>query len=131
MVFELAADLALYVAGLLDIWGGVYDGLSCACGLWFYAFVSRQRGPVRSGRLNPLRVSYRMLRLFGLGFALWSVFSSVTSDADAALSYGLSALSNIAFVAGLYMVSCQPPPPGQRRTARSRFGQAVPDPGRA
>lgn len=131
VVFELAADMALYAAGMLDIWGGLYDGASCACGIWFYVFVSRQRVLVRPGRLNPLRLTYRMLRLFGLGFAVWSVISATLSDAEGALSYGLSALSNVAFVAGLYMVSCQPPPPGQRRTARAgRWGtrQVVPDP---
>ncbi len=131
VVFELAADMALYVAGLLDLWGGLYDGLSCACGLWFYVFVSRQRALVRPGRLNPLRITYRMLRLFGLGFAAWSIVSSASSDAEGALSYGLSALSNIAFVAGLYLISCQPPPPGRRRTVTAGIGRAVPDPGRA
>ena len=117
VVFQLAADLALYAAGVLDAWTGLYDGLSCACGVWFYVHIGRQRSLVQTGRLNPLRLLYQALRLFGLGFALWSVISSLLDGADAALSNGLSALSNIAFVAGLYMVSCQPRPPAQRRRA--------------
>ena len=124
VVLGVAADAVLLAIGLLSVTDGVYDGLSCACGLWFYVFMARQRSLVRPGRANPLRLTYRAMRLLALGFALWSLVSSVQSDASAALSYGLSALSNLAFVAGMYLISCQPRPPGWRRTAPSRAATA-------
>ncbi len=124
VVLGLAADVVLYLTGLLGVGDAVWDGLSCACGLWFYRFMSRQRGMVRPGRANPLRIAYRSMRLLALGFAAWSVVSSVQSDLSGALSYALSALSNLAFVAGMYMISCQPRPPGWRRTAPARAAAA-------
>ncbi len=117
VVLEVAADVALLAVGMLGAAAGAYDVLGCLCGLWFYRFVSRQRPLVRPGRMNPLRPGYQAMRLLGLGFAGWSLVSSIQSDASEALSYGFSALSNLAFVAGIYFVSCQPRPPGARRTA--------------
>lgn len=126
VVLELASDAALYAAGMLDVADGLYDGFSIACGMWFYVYVGRMRGMVSPGRLNPLRPMFRVLRLLGLGFAGWSVFSSTTSDASGALSYGLTALSNLAFVAGMYMVACRKPPPGERRKAWAGFRREAP-----
>ena len=126
VVLELASDAALYAAGMLSVTDGVYDGFSVACGMWFYVYVGRLRGMVSAGRPNPLRPMFRVLRLLGLAFAAWSVFSSATSDADGALSYGLTALSNLAFIAGMYLVSCRRPPPGERRRAWAGFRREAP-----
>ena len=120
VVFDLAADVALFAAGLLGVADGLYDGLSCACGVWFYVTIARQRPLVRQGRPNPLRVLYRSLRILTLGLATWSLVSSAVSGAVDGLSDGFSALSAVAFVAGMYLISCQPRPPGQHRTRRSR-----------
>jgi hypothetical protein len=120
VVFELAADLALFAGGLLTMLDGLYDALSAACGIWFYIYISSQRSLVSRGKANPLRVMYRSLRLVGLGLSVWSLFSSATSDVSGAISNGLTALSSLAFVAGLYFISCQPRPPGWRRAVRSR-----------
>ena len=114
VVLELAADAALFAVGRLGWSEGLYDGFSCACGMWFYVFMSRQRSLVRPGTPNPLRLMYRSMRLLALGFALWSVFAAATSDRFGALAYELSAISNLAFVAGMYLISCQPRPPGWR-----------------
>jgi hypothetical protein len=120
VVFDLAADAALFAAGLLGVGDGIYDGLSCAGGVWFYALVAKQRPLVGQGRPNPLRVLYRSLRLLALGLTAWSLLSGAASDAAGALSDGLSALSALAFVAGMYFISCQPRLPGWRRTVASR-----------
>lgn len=66
VVFDLAADAALFAAGLLGVGDGIYDGLSCAGGVWFYALIARQRPLVGQVRPNPLRVLYRSLRLLAL-----------------------------------------------------------------
>ena len=126
VVLELASDAALYAAGMLDVGHGIYDGFSVACGMWFYVYVGRLRGMVSPGRLNPLRPMFQALRLLGLGFAAWSLVDSATSEAEAALSYGLEALSNLAFIAGMYLVSCQRPPPGDRRRAWAGFRREAP-----
>ncbi len=126
VVLELASDAALYLAGMLGVTNGVYDGFSIACGMWFYVYVARLRAMVAPGRLNPLRPMFQVLRLLGLGFAAWSVFSSATSEADAALAYGLTAASNLAFVAGMYLVSCRRPPPGERRRVWAGFRREAP-----
>ena len=119
VVFELAADLTLFANGLLTVLDGLYDGLSVACGVWFYVYIAGQRTLVSRGRANPLRIMYRSFRLIGLGFSVWSLFSSLTSDVSGTLSNGLTALSSLAFVAGLYFISCQPRPPGWRRSVRT------------
>ena len=119
VVFELAADAALFAGGMLTVMDGLYDGLSAACGIWFYVYIGRQRAMVSGGRANPLRILYRPLRLIGLALSAWSLFSSATSDVPGAISNGLSALSSLAFLAGLYFISCQPRPPGWRRAART------------
>ncbi len=129
VVLELASDAALFAAGVLGVTDGLYDGFSAACGLWFYTYVSRQRSLVSAGRLNPLRPMFRTLRLLGLAFTAWSVFSSATADADGALSYGLSALSNVAFIVGMYLVSCQKRPPGWRRSVRAPTRGLAPEAG--
>ena len=126
VVLELASDTALYAAGMLSLAYGVYCGFSAACGMWFYVYVGRLRTMVAPGRLNPLRPMFQALRLLGLGFAAWSVFCSATSEAAAALAYGLTAVSNLAFVAGMYLVSCRRPPPGERRRAWAGFRREAP-----
>jgi hypothetical protein len=120
VVLELAADVALYSIGRLSWSAGLWDGFSCACGMWFYVFMVRQRHLVRAGAMNPLRLMYRSMRLLALGFAIWSVFTALTSHGDDALSYALNAASNFAFVAGMYLISCQPRPPGWRVAQRRR-----------
>jgi hypothetical protein len=119
VVFELAADAALFADGLLTVLDGLYDGLSAACGIWFYVYIASQRALVSRGKANPLRIMYRSLRLIGLALSLWSLVSSVTSDESGTISNGLTALSSLAFVAGLYFISCQPRPPGWRRSVRT------------
>jgi hypothetical protein len=119
VVLELAADAALFAIHQLSITGGLWDGFSCACGMWFYVFMVRQRALVKPGRPNPLRLMYRSLRLLALGFALYSVFAAATSDPGGTLSYVFNALSNFAFVAGMYLISCQPRPPGWRAAQKA------------
>jgi len=121
VVLELAADATLFAIGQLSLSAGLWDGFSCACGMWFYVFMVRQRPLVRAGRPNPLRLIYRSLRLLALGFALWSVFAAATSDPLGRLSYAFNALSNFAFVAGMYLISCQPRPPGWRLAQKARL----------
>lgn len=130
IVLDLAADLADFAAGHMGVADGLYDGLSGACGVWFYVYLSRQRVLVRPGKANPLRHLYRSLRLLALGFATWGVLSSAMPGPTSALSASLSALSGLAFVAGLYCIACQPRPPGWRRTARETadWRQALPLP---
>ena len=118
VVLDLAADLADFAAGRMGAADGLYDGLSGACGVWFYVYLSRQRALVRPGKANPLRHLYRSLRLLALAFAAWGLLSGIMPGGTGALSAGLSALSGLAFVAGLYCIACQPRPPGWRRAAR-------------
>jgi hypothetical protein len=120
VVLEVAADAALFAVGRLTVGAGLWDGFSCACGMWFYVFMVRQRSLVRPGHANPLRLMYRSLRLLALGFALWSVFAAITAEPLGVLSYALNAVSNLVFVAGMYLISCQPRPPGWRAAERAR-----------
>ena len=122
IVLDLAADVAVFAAGRMGLGDGLYDGLSAACGVWFYVYLNRQRALVRPGKANPLRILYRSLRLLALGFAIWGVVSSAMPGTSGVLAAGLSALSGLAFVAGLYFIACQPRPPGWRRTAREAAG---------
>jgi hypothetical protein len=122
VVMEVAADVALYLIGQLSWSAGLWDGFSCACGMWFYVFMMRQRFLVRPGHANPLRLMYRSLRLLALGFAIWSLFAAATSGPLGALSYAFNAFSNFAFVTGMYFISCQPRPPGWRLAQRKGIG---------
>jgi hypothetical protein len=126
VVLEVAADAALFAIGQLSWSAGLWDGFSCACGMWFYVFMVRQRSLVRPGRPNPLRLMYRSMRLLALGFALYSVFASATSEPTGTLAYAFNALSNFAFVAGMYLISCQPRPPGWRLAQSRTAGVPAP-----
>lgn len=131
VVLEMAADCVLFAAGWLTWNAALWDGFSCACGIWLYVFMGRQRHLVRPGVYNPLRFMYRSLRLLALMFAVWSAVDAAMQTGRGALAYALSALSNIAFVAGMYFVSCQPRPPGWQasRKRRAVVGMGLPQEG--
>ena len=128
VVLALAANVALWAIGELSLSAGLWGGFSCACGLWFYSVMIGQRPLVRAGAANPLRYIYRSMRLLALGFTLWSVFAELTADASDTLAYELNALSNVAFVAGMYLISCQPRPPGWRIAQRRHRPTGLPAP---
>ena len=116
IVFLLAADLALLAVNRLGWAGAAWDGLSAACGVWFYRVMHAWRGLVRDGHANPLRAIYRPLRLFALFYALFSVWQFITAAPPDRIAMVFDAASNLTFVAGMYFIACERRPP-VRKTA--------------
>jgi hypothetical protein len=125
VVFLLAADIALFAAGQLGWLGAVWDGLCCGCGAWFYRVMLQWRGMVREGRPNPLRPLYRPVRVLTIAYTAYSFWLVAVVDREGRLSAVFNSASNLAFLVGLYLISCQPRPPVRRRAPEASPWQVL------
>ncbi|BAK83517.1 hypothetical protein D3W54_11070 [Komagataeibacter medellinensis] len=88
----------------------------------FYIGIHRLRRMVRPGYQNPLRVMLAGMRPISIPFAAYAVYQAVTAERAYELALWFNSLSQLVFVAGIYLISCNIPPPGHRARQTS-FGR--------
>ena len=120
IVLDVAADIVLGLLGMLWAERAIFDVLSWVIGLLFYRYFSQQRGLVRPGHANPLRLGFFALRLLAIAFCVVSALQSVGLHGQALLPKLFNTTANLVFTAGIYFMSCMPRPP---RVARAREGR--------
>ena len=123
VVLDGAFVIAIFAAGDLSVGSVLWNGLTWAFGLAFYLSINRMRPLVRPGHANPLRFMLQGFRPLSVPFLLYSLFQAGTAHPPVRLAMQFSALANLVFVIGLYLVSTQPRPPRQRQTVRSGWRQ--------
>ncbi|MDG6094482.1 hypothetical protein LOC54_05035 [Acetobacter sp. AN02] len=99
-----------------------FNMLTWVFGLSFYLGISRVRSVIRPGQANPLRVMLLGMRLISIPFAAWSFWQSVSAPAGLMLPLWFNFLANLVFVTGIYLVSCQLPPPAMQREEKTFTG---------
>ncbi|PYD47514.1 hypothetical protein [Novacetimonas pomaceti] len=119
---------AVSISALLMLEGMSFDSVVTNMLGWcfeviFYIGIHRMRGMVRPGYLNPLRGMLAGMRPISIPFALYALYQAVTADRAYELALWFNSLSQIVFVAGIYLISCHMPPPRQR--ARQGFGRGL------
>lgn len=119
ILFYAVAVILVIVLGHLSLGDCVFNILIWLVGLAFFIGISRVRPLVRPGQANPLRPMLAGLRPLSIPLLVYAAWQSFVAHPPLALSAWFMTMSDLVFVLGLYLISCQPRPP-MRRTSRSR-----------
>lgn len=123
ILFYAAAVIAVTVMGHLSLFDSLFNVLIWCVGLSFYMGINRMRRLVRPGQANPLRPMLAGLRPLSIPLLVLAAWQSSVALPPLALSSWLMTLSDLIFVLGLYLISCEPRPP--MRQAQTRNGRVV------
>lgn len=115
LLLSAVSIIAVFVlTGMNDFGSMIFNVLVwCLC-VSFFIGLSRLRVLVKPGKPNPLRHMLISVRIISIPFALYVVYQAFTSPPTFGTAVWFNAFSNIVFVAGLYLISCQPRPPRVR-----------------
>lgn len=119
ILFYFASVALMIVMGHLSLGDSVFNLLVWLVGVAFFIGITRMRALVQPGRPNPLRPMLAGMRPLSIPFLLFAAWQSATTTSPLVLSAWFMTMSDLVFVLGLYLISCQPRPP-MRRTSKSR-----------
>lgn len=119
ILFYAASVLLMIVLGHLSIGDAMFNVLVWCVGLAFFIGISRARPLIRPGQANPLRPMLSGMRPLSIPFLFLAAWQGVRAPSNLALSSWFMTLSDLVFVLGLYLISCQPRPPA-RKTSKAR-----------
>lgn len=116
LVFSAASIIAVFVlGGMTDFTNMAFNVLVwCLC-VTFFIGLSRMRVLIKPGQPNPFRYMLQGVRLVSIPFTLYVLYQAYTTPAPFSTAMWFNALSNIVFVVGLYLISCQSRPPKARQ----------------
>ncbi|CAI9121348.1 hypothetical protein [Brytella acorum] len=87
-------------------------------GAAFYFGLHRMRALVKPGQANPLRFMLMGARPLSVPFLIFSFWQLETAPIAFRMALWFMTLSELAFVTGLYLISCQPRAPGWRKDTK-------------
>ncbi|AOX20216.1 hypothetical protein [Kozakia baliensis] len=119
ILFYAASVVLMIIMGHLSLGDAMFNVLIWCVGLAFFIGISRARPLVKPGQPNPLRPMLAGMRPLSIPFLLLAAWQGVSAPSNLALSSWFMTLSDLVFVLGLYLISCQPRPPS-RKESRSR-----------
>ncbi|WP_130730347.1 hypothetical protein [Komagataeibacter xylinus] len=122
IVLSAASISALLVLDGMTINNLITNVLGWFFEVIFYIGIHRMRAMVRPGYQNPFRIMLAGMRPISIPFAAYALYQAVTADAVYELALWFNSLSQLVFVAGIYLISCNVPPPGHRARQTS-FGR--------
>jgi len=120
VVLDAASMVAMFATGAMSPGNAAWNVLTWIFAVVFYVAIARMRPLVKPGRPNPLRFMLQGLRPLAIPFALYSFWIMASAPAAVAMAMRFNALANLVYLLGLYLISCQPRPPGLRRTVPKR-----------
>ncbi len=126
--------LATSIAAMIILLGedpvnAIYDILIWGMWVAFYLGVNRMRILVRPGFMNPLRTMFLGFRPISFAFLLYAIWQSTSMPPPFSLGLWFNALADLAFVCGVYMISCEQTPPKKKQVNWKREFGGVPDQG--
>ncbi|WP_035773547.1 hypothetical protein [Asaia astilbis] len=119
IVFFFSAIAILVFSGQVSLGSSMFNILNWVLFVAFYLAVMKMRALIRPGQANPLRSFLLGMRPLNVVWLVISFWSGITGTGPLMLADLFVMISNLIFVIGLYLVSCQPRPPS-RRTSKSR-----------
>lgn len=115
LVFSAVSIIAVFVLnGMTDFSNMAFNVLIWGLCVTFFVGLARMRVLVKPGRPNPFRYMLQGVRLVSIPFACYTLFQAYGTSTPYFLPMWFNALSNLVFVVGLYLISCQPRPPQTR-----------------
>lgn len=130
LLMSAVSIIAVFVmSGMTDFTNMIFDILIWALCVSFFVGLGRLRILVKPGRPNPLRQMLFSVRVISIPFALYVVFQAFTAASSFNIAMWFDAFSNVIFVVGLYLISCQPRPPKARSKEEVWGGKFAPQSG--
>ena len=115
LVFSAVSIIAVFVLnGMSDFGNMAFNVLIWGLCVTFFVGLARMRVLVKPGRPNPFRYMLQGVRLVSIPFTGYTLFQAYGVPEPYFLPMWFNALSNLVFVVGLYLISCQPRPPQTR-----------------
>lgn len=127
MSFQLGAILfygvsvaLMLILGQMSLGDSVFNVLIWCVGLSFFIGITRARPLVRPGQPNPLRPMLQGMRPISIPFMVLAAVQGANAPPSLALASWFMTLSDVVFVLGIYLISCQPRPPSRKVTSPKR-----------
>jgi len=126
ILLSAVSIVLLIVRGHMGVGDSMFNVLVWCLALAFFVGISRVRPLVRHGQPNPLRLMLMGMRPLSIPFAVMSAWQGASAPPELAMAYWLITLSNIVYVVGIYLISCELPPPGRRKVRSRRASYLTP-----
>ncbi|MCQ9155450.1 hypothetical protein [Acidomonas methanolica] len=120
ILFYGASIGLMMVVGHMSFGDSVFNVLVWCVGLAFFVGISRVRSLVRPGQPNPLRPMLAGMRPLSIPFMIIAAVQGANAPPPLMMSSWFMTLSDVVFVLGLYLISCQPRPPSRQATREKR-----------
>lgn len=118
LVFSAGSLILLILYFEMSFFSAIFNIMAWCLGVLFYISIYRMQSMIRVGFLNPLRMMLAGIRIISIPFAIYSIYLGVVADDRFQDTLLLNSISNSIFVFGIYLISCQPnPPPEKKRQA--------------
>ncbi|GAN59991.1 hypothetical protein ACI01nite_02130 [Acetobacter cibinongensis] len=115
LLFSAVSIIAVFVLnGMSDFSNMIFNVLIWGLCITFFVALTRMRVLVKPGHPNPFRYMLQGVRLMSIPFTLYTLYQAYTVPPPYFMPMWFNALSNLVFVVGLYLISCQPRPPKAR-----------------
>ncbi|MCX2563885.1 hypothetical protein [Acetobacter thailandicus] len=112
LLFSAASIIAVFIFnGIEDFSSMVFNILIWALCVTFFIGLCRMRALVKPGYANPLRHVLRGVRIVSIPFTIYTMWQANVTAPPFFQAMWFNALSNLVFVIGLYLISCEIRPP--------------------
>lgn len=115
LVFSAGSLILLVLYFEMSIFSMLFNVLAWCLGVLFYMAIYRMQAMVRIGFLNPFRMMLAGIRIISVPFAIYSIYLGIVADNRYQDTLLLNSISNSIFVFGIYLISCQPNPPPEKK----------------
>ena len=99
---------------ILLVFSVLFNVMAWCLGVLFYLSIYRMQSIIRIGFLNPFRMMLAGIRIISIPFAIYSIYLGIVADQRFQETL-LNSISNTIFVFGIYLISCQPNPPPEKK----------------
>lgn len=125
ILFYGASIALMIIVGHMSLGDAMFNLLVWCVGLAFFVGINRARPLVKAGQANPLRPMLAGMRPLSIPFMLMAAWQGADAPPNLVMASWFMTLSDVVFVLGLYLISCQPRPPS-RRTVKNRRAVLTP-----
>ena len=111
----LKIGMNLQLGSLVFSAGSLINVMAWCLSVLFYFSIYRMQSIIRVGFLNPFRMMLAGIRIISIPFAIYSIYLGIVADQRFQETLLLNSISNTIFVFGIYLISCQPNPPPEKK----------------
>ncbi|MCT6842529.1 MAG: hypothetical protein M3Z93_05305 [Commensalibacter sp.] len=115
LVFSAGSLILLVLYFEMSVFSVLFNVMAWCLGVLFYLSIYRMQSIIRIGFLNPFRMMLAGIRIISIPFAIYSIYLGIVADQRFQETLLLNSISNTIFVFGIYLISCQPNPPPEKK----------------